>query len=101
MCGIIHENVFPCHSLLCFPPTSLQPRCVLFVRQSVRRRRRGAQVGALRGRPRNGRAEALAAAAGLAGLAIHGDACVRAIWPYACVRVQIDRMNACACALML
>ena len=32
-----------------------------------------AQVGALRGRPRNSRAEALAAGAGLAGLSIHGD----------------------------
>lgn len=34
------------------------------------------EVGALRGRPRNRRAEALAAAAGLAGLSIHGDAYV-------------------------
>ncbi|KAG8462298.1 hypothetical protein KFE25_012118 [Diacronema lutheri] len=34
------------------------------------------EVGALRARPRNARAEALAAAAGLAGLAIHGDAYV-------------------------
>eukprot|EP00873_Tetraselmis_striata_P041106 jgi/Tetstr1/461370/TSEL_006494.t1 len=34
------------------------------------------EVGALRGRPRNARAEALAAAAGLAGLSIHGDAYV-------------------------
>lgn len=32
------------------------------------------EVGALRNRPRNARAEALAAAAGLAGLSIHGDA---------------------------
>jgi hypothetical protein len=34
------------------------------------------EVGALRGRPRNPRAEALAAAAGLSGLSIHGDAFV-------------------------
>ena len=34
------------------------------------------EIGALRGRPRNARAEALAAAAGLAGLSIHGDAFV-------------------------
>ena len=34
------------------------------------------EVGALRSRPRNRRAEDLAAAAGLAGLAIHGDAYV-------------------------
>jgi len=34
------------------------------------------EVGALRGRPRNARAEALALAAGLAGLRIHGDAYV-------------------------
>jgi hypothetical protein len=34
------------------------------------------EVGALRGRPRNSRAEALAAAAGLSGVAIHGDAYV-------------------------
>ena len=32
------------------------------------------EIGALRGRPRNSRAEALAAAAGLHGLSIHGDA---------------------------
>ena len=40
------------------------------------------EIGALRGRPRNVRAEALASAAGLTGLAIHGDAfvgrCIRA-----------------------
>merc|ERR1719188_409746 len=34
------------------------------------------EIGALRGRPRNQRAEDLAAAAGLAGLSIHGDAYV-------------------------
>lgn len=34
------------------------------------------EIGALRGRPRNKRAEDLAAAAGLAGLSIHGDAFV-------------------------
>ncbi|KAL1504165.1 hypothetical protein AB1Y20_010574 [Prymnesium parvum] len=34
------------------------------------------EIGALRGRPRNVRAEQLAQAAGLAGLAIHGDAYV-------------------------
>ena len=34
------------------------------------------EIGALRRRPRNARAEALAARAGLAGLAIHGDAFV-------------------------
>jgi len=34
------------------------------------------EVGALRSRPRNARAEALAAAAGLVGLSIHGDAYV-------------------------
>lgn len=34
------------------------------------------EVGALRGRPRNSRAEALAAAVGLGGVAIHGDAYV-------------------------
>lgn len=34
------------------------------------------EIGALRGRPRNPRAEALAAAAGLSGLSIHGDAFV-------------------------
>ena len=34
------------------------------------------EIGALRGRERNPRAEALAAAAGLSGLSIHGDAFV-------------------------
>lgn len=41
------------------------------------------EVGALRGRPRNARAEALAAAVGLGGVSIHGDAYVGRCGPVA------------------
>ena len=50
------------------------------------------EIGALRGRPRNARAEELATAAGLAGLSIHGDAHVGRCSPERNLDFSVDEL---------
>ena len=50
------------------------------------------EIGALRGRPRNARAEELATAAGLAGLSIHGDAYVGRCSPERNLDFSVDEL---------